>query len=66
MSAPQTSIQTMDDLTPIQVAEQLTLLEFKMFQQIRPKELFKIAWQGPNDERLAPHVLQVLSWTDQV
>jgi len=51
------SIETLD---PIELARQLTLIEYDMFKTIAPKELLNLSWQNKDKEILAPNVLKMI------
>lgn len=48
------------DINPIELARQLTILEFQHFQAIKPVECLNKAWQNNENKHLAPNVRQVI------
>eukprot|EP01103_Thecamoeba_quadrilineata_P017484 TRINITY_DN6226_c0_g1_i1.p1 TRINITY_DN6226_c0_g1~~TRINITY_DN6226_c0_g1_i1.p1 ORF type:complete len:479 (-),score=114.46 TRINITY_DN6226_c0_g1_i1:54-1382(-) len=48
------------DLPSLEVARQLTLLEFEIFRSIKPRELLRKSWMKPNKEDLAPNVISLI------
>jgi len=46
------------DIRPLELARQLTLIDFNIFKSIRPQELCEGAWMGKEKEQKAPHVIQ--------
>eukprot|EP01088_Endostelium_zonatum_P008979 TRINITY_DN2216_c0_g1_i1.p1 TRINITY_DN2216_c0_g1~~TRINITY_DN2216_c0_g1_i1.p1 ORF type:complete len:702 (-),score=106.93 TRINITY_DN2216_c0_g1_i1:18-2123(-) len=50
------------DIHPTEVARQLTLIDFEIFQQIQNKEYIKKAWTGDDKKELAPNIV---AWIDR-
>ncbi|KAL6047267.1 Guanine-nucleotide dissociation stimulator CDC25 [Balamuthia mandrillaris] len=50
---------TFNDMDELELARQMTLIEFDIFQQIKPSELLKCAWSKAKLKSRAPHVLQL-------
>jgi son of sevenless-like protein len=48
--------------SPKQIAEQVTLLESKMFASIKETELLNKSWSKDNREQQAPHIYQMINW----
>jgi len=53
--------QTFDfiDIEPLEIARQLSIIEFSLFQKIAPKELLNQKWTKVEKETLAPGVISV-------
>jgi son of sevenless-like protein len=49
-----------EDLDPIEVARQLTLLEETLYRAIKPQECLNQAWNKTNKDQLAPNILAVI------
>lgn len=64
-NVPPSNIKSLDELTPSQIAEQITLIELKFIQRIRRREFFKNAWLDEKKEELAPNLINFLNWTQQ-
>jgi len=54
------------DLAPLEVARQLTLIEFDLFRRVAPKELLHQSWSREDKETLAPNIINVISRFNQV
>lgn len=54
------------DLSPGEVARQLTLIDFKKYQQIPLHEFHNQAWNSKNAEEKAPHILAKINYFNQV
>jgi hypothetical protein len=50
----------------IEIARQLTLIEFNIFCQIVPTELLNKAWNDPDQKHKAPHIIEMLKRFDDV
>eukprot|EP01114_Cavostelium_apophysatum_P000982 TRINITY_DN10849_c0_g1_i1.p1 TRINITY_DN10849_c0_g1~~TRINITY_DN10849_c0_g1_i1.p1 ORF type:complete len:988 (-),score=251.34 TRINITY_DN10849_c0_g1_i1:62-3025(-) len=50
----------------VEIARQLTLIEFNIFSQIVPTELLNKVWIDPDQRHKAPHVLEMLNRFDNV
>ena len=48
------------DIAPIELARQLTILEFGFFQKIKPVECLNKAWNRSDGEEAAPNVRSVI------
>ncbi|KAL3866712.1 hypothetical protein ACJMK2_043993, partial [Sinanodonta woodiana] len=60
LKTPETSSKdTFDTLSALDIAEQLTYLDHKIFFSIRSEELLGQAWMKPDKATKAPHVLLV-------
>ncbi|KAI8818638.1 ras guanine nucleotide exchange factor domain-containing protein [Fimicolochytrium jonesii] len=54
------------DLEAIELARQLTLLEFDLFKSIRSSEYLDLNWIGDNRETDAPNILRMTRWSNHV
>jgi CRP-like cAMP-binding protein len=54
------------ELPPLNVAEQLTLIEYSLLSEIRLGELCGQAWNKDGKEERAPNVLRYISWFNRV
>lgn len=48
------------DLAPLEVARQLTLIEFELFKKVTPKECLGQGWGKDNKEEIAPNIFAVI------
>lgn len=48
------------DIAPIELARQLTILEFDYFQRIKPVECLNKAWNRSDGDKVAPNVRSVI------
>ncbi|KAL6040182.1 Son of sevenless 1 [Balamuthia mandrillaris] len=46
------------NIKPLELARQMTLIDFELFKAIQPQELCEVAWTKSNKETLAPNVLK--------
>jgi hypothetical protein len=46
-------------ITPEVIAQQITLYEWEIFQEIQPSEFYSNAWQKRDKELLSPHLTQL-------
>ncbi len=53
-------------IPPIELARQMTLIEYEVFALIKPSEFFNSAWNGKKKEKLAPNVLLLTSRFNQL
>ena len=51
---------TLTDIAPLELARQLTILEFGYFQKIKPIECLNKAWNRDDGEEKAPNVRSVI------
>lgn len=49
------------DVPPLEIARQLTLIEFERFKAIRPSELFGQAWSSARNRHKATHVVEMIT-----
>lgn len=48
------------DVDPVELARQLTLIDYDLFGQIRPAELLNQSWNKPKLKHRSPHVLEMI------
>ena len=53
------------DFHPLEFARQLTILEFELYCKINPWEFLGLAWAKPNANQRAPHILDMIQWTNR-
>ncbi|KAJ8329055.1 hypothetical protein O5D80_003008 [Batrachochytrium dendrobatidis] len=56
----------MVDLDPIEVARQLTLIEFELFNAIKAREFLDLAWMKDDKETRAPNIIRMVRWSNHV
>nr|KAJ3421634.1 RasGEF [Polyrhizophydium stewartii] len=54
------------DISPKDVAKQLTLLSSELFRNITSQELESLAWTGPEKERLTPAIVHITNHFNQI
>lgn len=57
---------TFFDLDVVEIARQLTIIEWKMYKLIQEKELLGLAWQKKDSEKRSPNLLNFISRFNQV
>ncbi|TPX63113.1 hypothetical protein SpCBS45565_g06841 [Spizellomyces sp. 'palustris'] len=54
------------DMEPLEVARQLTLIEFELFRAIKSREFLDLAWMKDSKETEAPNILRMTRWSNHV
>jgi hypothetical protein len=63
---PDGGIKHVLDWPSKEIARQLTLIEFNMFREIRPKECLNQSWNKKNREEKAPNIFKMIAWFNTV
>jgi len=58
--APSGVIHDIRDISPVELARQLTLMRYKVFKDIRPREFCNLAWTKKDAARRAPNIVKVI------
>jgi len=61
-----TSSFSHDDWDPIEIARQLTIIEYEMYREITPKELLSLSWQKNDREKRSPNLLKMIHRFNEV
>lgn len=56
---PKAQLELMD-IDPVELARQITLIDYELFGQIRPSELLNQSWNKPKLKHRSPHVLEMI------
>ncbi|KAJ3035399.1 hypothetical protein HDV00_003997 [Rhizophlyctis rosea] len=54
------------DLEPVEIARQMTLLEFDLFKAVKPREFLGLAWMKDDKETRAPNITRMTRWSNHV
>lgn len=54
------------DLEPIEIARQMTLVEYELFTAINPTEFLDQAWMKDDKEKRAPNICNMTKWSNHV
>ena len=54
------------DLDPLEIARQLTLIEYHLFTAVKPTEFLDQAWMKDDRETRAPNICQMTKWSNHV
>ncbi len=57
---------TLFDLDPLELARQISLIEFELFKAISPKECLNQSWMKKDKESLSPNALKLIRWSTSV
>ncbi|KAJ3092462.1 hypothetical protein HK102_007086 [Quaeritorhiza haematococci] len=56
----------LSEVDPLEVARQLTLIEFELFGAIKPREFLDLGWMKPDKEIRAPNIMRMTRWSNHV
>jgi len=59
-------IAKLTDISPLEMARQLTIIEFQHFQNITMNECLNKRWSGPDCDRLAPNIRAIIRMANVV
>jgi len=54
------------EFDPLEMARQMTLIEFEMFKAIKPTEFLDQAWLHKDKEKLAPGIMNMTRWSTRI
>jgi hypothetical protein len=54
------------DMDPIEIARQITLIEFELYKAISPTQCLNQAWNKNGKEETAPDVLKMIRWSNDI
>jgi len=63
---PKTATFSFLDLHPLEIARQLTLIEFKIFEKITPQELSHQTWNKKDAKDTAPNIIALIDRCNEV
>ncbi|CAL8088889.1 unnamed protein product [Calicophoron daubneyi] len=53
-------------INPELLAQQMTLIELRLFQAIQPEELLSLKWNGKEKQKYAPNIVASTRWFNQI
>lgn len=68
-SAPLSSLSlsfAQDDLEPVEIARQLTIIEYDLYREITAKELLSLSWQKSDSKKRSPNLLKMIHRFNEV
>jgi len=57
---------SLTSIDPLELARQLTLIDFGLFEKIKPKEFFKLAWSKKDGQLVAPNITALIKRSTQL
>ncbi|KAJ3390817.1 Kinesin-like protein kif22 [Lobulomyces angularis] len=54
------------DWEPLELARQITLIEFEFFYAIKPREFLDLAWMKPDKDLKSPNIMKMVKWSNHV
>lgn len=60
------SAKQFSEMDPIEVADQVSLIEYDLLRMIRPNEFLKQAWNKDGKEKKAPNILRYIYWFNKL
>jgi len=57
---PSSTIRQIQDISPVELARQFTLMRYEVFKKIRPREFCNLAWTKKDAARRAPNIVKVI------
>ena len=54
------------DISPVELARQITIYEHRLLSNIQAKEFMDQAWLGPDKEKLAPNIAKITDWSTRM
>jgi hypothetical protein len=54
------------DIDPCELARQITLIEYQLFDAIQPREFMDQAWMKPGKEKRAPNICNMTRWCNHI
>jgi len=58
---PRSAVFIFEDVKPIEVARQLTLMDYNLCRVIEPKEFLGLAWSKKDKEKRSPNLLRMIT-----
>lgn len=53
-------VKAFEDLAPIEVADEMTLIEFEMFKKIKEREFLNLSWKNVKDHKAARNIKRMV------